>query len=212
MSNGGMIGRRNVPGVDGTSGVWSMREIADAVRAGVWPKTTGRDLFDTDSTASYTQYADASGAWAVSGGELVATGGTQSVFIRNGVSFQDGYVEADMNHAHDGGLVLRFQSNTSYYLLALSDDSGANPTNNFRGFVRSGATFTDISLLGNITWTRGTSKKIRFSISGTTLSVSVDGTQVASTTHSGITAAGGCGMRNNIAAQQSKYQSFSWAG
>ena len=34
--NGGGIGRRNVPGVDGTSGVWSLQEIADAARAGLW--------------------------------------------------------------------------------------------------------------------------------------------------------------------------------
>lgn len=36
MANGGMIGRRNVPGVDGYSGVWSRQEIADAVRKGLW--------------------------------------------------------------------------------------------------------------------------------------------------------------------------------
>lgn len=36
MSNGGMIGRRNVPGVDGFSGVWSLSEIANAERAGAW--------------------------------------------------------------------------------------------------------------------------------------------------------------------------------
>lgn len=35
--NGGVIGRRNVPGVDGTSGVWSLQEIADAERKSVWP-------------------------------------------------------------------------------------------------------------------------------------------------------------------------------
>lgn len=37
MSNGGVIGRRNVPGVDGTSGVWPLREIADARRLGIFP-------------------------------------------------------------------------------------------------------------------------------------------------------------------------------
>lgn len=35
MSNGGVIGRRNVPWVDGTSGVWSLREIANARREGI---------------------------------------------------------------------------------------------------------------------------------------------------------------------------------
>ena len=35
--NGGMIGLRSVPGVDRRSGVWSLQEIVDARRAGVWP-------------------------------------------------------------------------------------------------------------------------------------------------------------------------------
>ena len=35
--NGGVIGRRNVPGVDVFGGVWSLQEIADARRKGVWP-------------------------------------------------------------------------------------------------------------------------------------------------------------------------------
>lgn len=37
-SNGGYIGLRSVPGIDGYSGVWSMQEIADAKREGLWPK------------------------------------------------------------------------------------------------------------------------------------------------------------------------------
>ena len=35
--NGGMIGLRSAPGVDRVSGVWSMQELADATRLGVWP-------------------------------------------------------------------------------------------------------------------------------------------------------------------------------
>lgn len=36
--NGGVIGRRNVPGVDGTGGVWTMQEIANARRLGLWAR------------------------------------------------------------------------------------------------------------------------------------------------------------------------------
>lgn len=36
MAIGGRIGGRNVPGVDGYSGIWTPNEIADAQRAGVW--------------------------------------------------------------------------------------------------------------------------------------------------------------------------------
>ncbi len=36
MANGGRIGSRNVPGIDGSSGAWAMQEIAYATRAGLW--------------------------------------------------------------------------------------------------------------------------------------------------------------------------------
>lgn len=38
MANGGRIGGRNVPGVDGYSGIWTPNEIADATRKGAWPQ------------------------------------------------------------------------------------------------------------------------------------------------------------------------------
>ena len=38
MANGGRIGGRNVPGIDGYSGIWTPNEIADATRKGVWPQ------------------------------------------------------------------------------------------------------------------------------------------------------------------------------
>ena len=44
MANGGRIGSRNVPGIDGRSGVWSMREIADATRAGLWPPDVPKSI------------------------------------------------------------------------------------------------------------------------------------------------------------------------
>lgn len=38
MANGARIGGRNVPGIDGYSGIWTPNEIADAARKGVWPQ------------------------------------------------------------------------------------------------------------------------------------------------------------------------------
>ena len=207
MSNGGVIGKRNVPGVDGFSGVWSLREIANARRAGVvFPLVY--DTFDSDTTAQYTQFSDSPATWAISGGELVATGGTQSVFIRNGTSYANTAVEADINHAHDSGLVLRFIDNSNYYLLALSDDSGAAPTINARMFKRVSGAFTAIGGTTDFVWTRGTSKTIRFTASGTTLTVYVDGAQILTVTDSAIAGPGGVGMRNNLGGQQTKFQAF----
>lgn len=209
MSNGGLIGKRNVPGVDGFSGVWSLREIANARRAGVsFPST---DFFDDDTTAQYTQYADAVATWAISGGELVATGGTQSVFIRNGTSYTDTAIEIDINRAHDGGLILRFVDNSNYYLLVLSDDSGGAPSANLRMFKRAAGTFTALHGGVNITWARGTSKTILFKAVGTTLSARVDGAEVASLVDASHAGPGGVGMRNSgESGSQANFQAFRW--
>jgi len=188
-----MLANRIIAGASGASGASQGSE----------------DTFDTDSTAQYTQYSDAAATWAVSGGELVATGGTQAVFIRNSTSYANVVIEADINHAYDGGLVLRFINNSNYYLLALYDDSGAN-ANNLKIFKRVGGTFTAIGSAVNITWTRGTSKTIRFQASGTTLTAFVDGTSVLSVTDSAIAGPGGVGMRNHTAGTQAKYQAFRW--
>lgn len=44
MSNGGRTGGRNVPGNDGYGGIWSLQEIADAKRAGVWPQDIPKEI------------------------------------------------------------------------------------------------------------------------------------------------------------------------
>ena len=207
MANGGRIGRRNVPVIDGASGIWSLQEIADAARLGL---RFNRDFFDSDTSAQYTQYADTAGTWAISGGELVATNGAQAVFIRNGTSYTDVAIEADMSHAYDGGLVLRFIDTSNYYLAALSDDSGIAPTQNIRIFKRVSGTFTQLGSNVDITWTRGVSKTIRFQASGTTIQVFVDGVSQLSVTDSAIAGPGGVGMRNSTSGQQSKFQAFRW--
>ena len=209
MANGGRIGKRNVLGVDGYGGVWSLREVADALRKGIVIPDDG-DFFDTDTTAQYTQYADTNATWAISGGELVATGGDQAVFVRNGISDTDVAIEVDCNFADDGGMVLRFIDNNNYYLLTIIDDSGSTPSQNFIIYKRVAGTFTALGSSSNITWPRGTSKTIKFRVSGTTLTAYVDGTQVISTTDSALAGPGGVGMRNKLAGKQSKYQAFRW--
>lgn len=203
MSNGGRIGQRNVPGVDGSSGVWSMRESAAAVRAGVWPPY---DLFDTNSISRYMALNGS--VWTISGGELVGTNGSHALLLRRDLSFNDGWVEADTNYAHDGGLVLRVVDAINYYLLTLSDDSGDMPSQNLRMFKAVAGGFTQIGTF-DMTWARGTSKTVRFSVFGTTLSAYVDGSQVISVTDTQFANAGWFGTRNN-GTGQSKYQALRW--
>ena len=167
---------RTATGLTGTGYTWTTEEADSGLTVPGSPGFTyNEDTFAADSTASYTQYANTAGTWAVSGGELVATNGAQALFIRNGTSYTDVVIEADINHAHNGGLVLRFIDNNNYYLLALCDDSGASPTQNVQLFKRVSGTFTQIGSNINLTWARGTSKIVRFKAVGTTLSVSIDG-------------------------------------
>ena len=168
------------------------------------------DTFDVDSTGSYTQSADANATWAVSGGELVATGGTHALFIRNATSYSDVAIEADVNWAYDGGLILRFIDNDNYYILVLNDDSGGAPTLNIRIYKRVSGTFTALDSGTNITWPRGTSILARFEASGSTLKSYINGSLIATVTDSSIAGHGGVGVRNNASGQQSKYQAFRW--
>lgn len=76
MSNGGRIGQRNVPGVDGVGGVWSLREIANARRAGVWPGYFAEVM--ADAPISYWKLDETSGTTAtdaVGGNNGTYTGG-----------------------------------------------------------------------------------------------------------------------------------------
>ena len=206
MSNGGVLGRRNVPGVDGFSGVWSLQEIANARRLGVWPPY---DTFDSNTIDQYVEQTNVSGVWAISGGEMVATNGSQSVLLRRGPNYADGFVEADINQAQDAGLVVRHASSGAYYVLTLSDDSGATPTQNLRLFKNVSGSFTLLGSTADITWVRGTSKTIRLAAVGDSLSAYVDGALVISATDSTFSAPGSVGMRNN-GAGVAKFQALRW--
>lgn len=76
MSNGGVLGRRNVPGVDGYSGVWSLREVANARRKGLWDRYVMEVMADTP--VSYWKLDETSGTIAtdaVGGNNGTYTGG-----------------------------------------------------------------------------------------------------------------------------------------
>ena len=64
MSNGGVLGRRNVPGVDGLSGVWSLREHANARRKGVSFKTYNEEVL-LDSPVARWRLDETTGTTAV---------------------------------------------------------------------------------------------------------------------------------------------------
>ena len=156
----------------------------------------GQDSFAVNSLSSYTIY-NTPGAWSVSGGYLRADGtAVQSVMIRNGISFSDGYIEAFADSVVDGGLVLRFQSTGNYYLLAIRDDSRYGHANIEMYKAVSGA-FTRLGSRLDISWTPGVTKNVRFEAEGTTLKAIVDTVTVLQVTDATYTAAGGVGVRHD---------------
>lgn len=210
--NGGYIGYDATPTLwQPIRGVWGMADVGLARRRGTWPLIAFEDLFDTDTSALYTQIADAAATWTIASGELVGDGGTQAMFTRTGISVSDVAVEADCNHAHDGGLVLRVTDVNNYYLLKLDDDSGGEPSMNLRIFKRVAGTYTTL-VQTDISWTRGVSKTVRFEAINTALKAYVDGTQLLSTTDSAHTGPGGIGVRHHSSGTAAKYQALRmWA-
>ncbi|HKP76898.1 MAG TPA: hypothetical protein VJT67_15315 [Longimicrobiaceae bacterium] len=156
----------------------------------------GQDSFTVNSLSNYTIY-NTSSAWSISGGYLRAdTTAVQSVVIRNGISFQDGYVEAFADSMVDGGLVLRFQSTGNYYLLAIRDDSRYYYAN-IEMYKAVNGVFTTLGTRQDISWTPGVTKNIRFEAEGNSLKAYVDTALVLSVTDNTFTGAGGIGVRHD---------------
>lgn len=159
----------------------------------------GTDDFSTDTTASYTMTQDSgSPTAAIAGGVLTITSpaGCQASLTRNGTNILDGYVEADIDTAEDSGLLLRFQDQNNFYLRAICDDSGSNPSRNIWLWKRVAGTFSAIASY-DASWARGTQNTIKFYASGTSIKAALNGADVISVTDSAISAAGKIGMRGN---------------
>jgi hypothetical protein len=175
--------------------------------------TPGQDSFAVNSLSSYTIYNNP-GAWSISGGYLRADStAVQSVVIRNGISFSDGYIEAFADSVVDGGLVLRFQSTGNYYLLAIRDDS-RYPQANIEMYKAVNGVFTRLGTRQDISWTPGVTRNVRFEAEGTTLTAYVDTVAVLQVTDATYTAAGGVGVRHdnthNYPAVRGRFDLIKW--
>jgi hypothetical protein len=192
-----------------------------------WPfaadstETSGSDGFSSNSVAEYTQYADRNAAWSIADGRLLASGpGEQSVLIRNRSGFRDGWVEAEMDHADEGGLVLRFVGENDYYLLALRDDESLLGFRNVEFFRRRNGSFQILTPQygKDIFWPRGVKKTVRFEARGDELLAYVDGVAVDSIRDPApITSGGRVGMRYHDISEapgsdSTRYLSLRWQG
>lgn len=165
----------------------------------------------------YTHYSDEANPWSAHGDTLRGDGyGIQSVRIRNDRSIFNGYVEVDASSVDDGGLVLRFRDNEHYYLLAIRDDSAPPPRNvdNLQIYRRNGTGAGGFFSLfkKNVTWPRGETHRIRFSVSGSTFTVSMDGVVLGGVTEPSLDSGTGFGLRHYGRSESwtSRYRNFRW--
>lgn len=161
------------------------------------PAPVWQDLFDADKLSQYTSGGAVAGTWAVSGGVLTGTGGTQATLVKKDLLLQDCDIVINSDQAQDGGIIARYQDVNNYYLLALSDDSGSSPASNLNLYKRVGGTLTNLAT-ADVTWARGVSKPIKFTPRGSRLEAYFDGVKVISKTDTTFSG-GSVGLRNNNA-------------
>lgn len=159
----------------------------------------GSDDFSSDTRSLYTMTQD-SGAptAAIASGVLTLTSpaACQSSFTRTGTSVLDGWVEADIDTAQDSGLLFRFLDQSNFYLLAISDDSGSNPSSNLQLYRRVSGAFTAMGTY-NTAWSRGSARTIRLEAVGSSIKAYIGGVEVISATSAHIATAGKIGVRGN---------------
>jgi hypothetical protein len=141
------------------------------------PPDYQEDTFSSNTLSSYTGYSDGGANWGISDGLLTGAGpANQSVLIRNGVTLTDAWVETISQSADDGGLVLRFQSATNYYLLAFRDDAAPSPRGleNLAVYHHDGSAYNEM-WVKDVSWLPGTQMTIRFEAVGNKLRVYLNG-------------------------------------
>jgi len=132
VSNGGVLGRRNVPGVDGVSGVWSLREIANARRAVVWPPDS---YFSSVVALLHMDGADGSTAFTDVKGHMFTPAGNAQI---------------DTAQSKFGGASGLFDG-TGDYLSAPASADWAFGTGDFtvEGWIRISSQLTNRGVVGN---------------------------------------------------------------
>jgi hypothetical protein len=178
----------------------------------------GEESFPPGALSSYSGYSDGGEfPWSIGSNSLLGNGiGLQSVLIRNSVSLPDGWVETFADSIDDGGLVLRFFDNEHYYVLAIRDDQALSPRNsdNLQIYRRTGAGQAGFVSLWrmNVTWPRGTSRRVRFEAAADSLRVFLDGQRVGAVRDTANLAGGGIGVRHYGASESwiSRYRNLRW--
>ena len=180
------------------------------------PPLLGEAAFNRWAPERYDEYTLTGEVyWLIREGELQGIGrADQGVLIRRGVELEDAFVQARTSRADDGGLVLRFVDEDSYYLLAFRDDQAPAPRGerNLAVYRRVKDAFHEI-WTRDVEWTRGQPRTIGFSATGSQLSVYLDGERIGGVRDPyGALPAGRVGVRHYGAgpAWTTRIDAFGW--
>jgi hypothetical protein len=182
------------------AGSWTDRSSGDEIYGITSQPDLVLDTFDTDTSANYTSThitggSDATWAYDTSNSRISGDSGSDGLFIYDGLTTSDAYVEVDLDQADNGGLVCRMVDASNMYVLALwdSDATSFGLSNHFALYAWVSGVFTAITD-GAITFTRGKYYKFRLSCVGTAITATMDGTTIASVIDSSVSSAGKAGL------------------
>lgn len=137
-----------------------------------------------------------SATWTITSGRLTVDQSTSStVFVRRDFSSQNLYCEAEFFQAQDSGFVWRYIDTSNYYLMSLMDDQAPLEPNTLKIYKRVNDAYTQIGSTTPITLTRGTANKVRMEMTGSTITVLINGTSVGSFTDTTIAVSGRMGFK-----------------
>lgn len=179
------------------------------------PRVEATDGFGSNTLDVYTVYSDAGDGWSIANGELLGRGpATNSLLLWNGTAIGDGWVETSSRAADDGGLVMKWIDNQTYYVLAIRDDSTRTglPTQNLALLHRSGGTFTTLATK-DVAWPRGSMHTVRLESIGARFVAYFDGAvQIDVTEGAGALTPGRFGLRHTgaDASWASTFDLFRW--
>lgn len=203
-----------------TAAIYAPRTVRVTCVAGPVEPEPARPAVSADTTSvlgAWTMYSDEGLAWKLGDdGEVSGEGrAIQSVMIRSGGTMRDGWVETTTAHADDGGLVLRFQDNLNYYLLAIRDDASPWPRGqeNLKIYKRVHGSYLEL-WSADVEWKRGDTRRVRFEARGDRLHVYLDDAPLATVIDEMPFPAGGFGLRHygGSEAWTNRFASFAWGG
>jgi hypothetical protein len=181
------------------------------------------DTFAINTSANYTSTFRTGGstaAWTydTANSRVVATGGTNGIFIYNVISRADIDFFADLDQSDAGGLVWRFVDPNNYYWLDINDSLTSVSPNTITLYKVASNVQTQLGVTTSITYnvgpasnyytvnfTRGTYRRFRVTMLGGVITCYVDGAQLFTYIDGSPLGAGKIGLYNNGGTVGSRY-------